>query len=355
MFNLNFCDKQTVHHVCALLLIAGQAAVLDFYLVSFNLRKFGHGYQWLAWVAVDAVGLIIYVLLFIRGRRYVDRHMQAVKEEDPDNPKGLLHFLGILPYAWVCWLFYSVVLVGKIIAIFKTFGTDLLETDHLGINTMEFTFGASAAVFMLFVGGLEHLATSAQKHYIRWMQHFVLLEIVDCVEFLTSLFVAAELEVAKGHEKPRLPHHLENAILAFACINLIAPAHALYRLSSYHNRHPETRNRFFLTQTLVGTVFGNIPYFVVRCYLWDQHSYITGLFAMKNLIGIFTDGQELIEFWGEMRRGRDESDSGSEEEEESGPARKYSVAKKSENVEAVPMTVQNGGGKAQQHTEALTG
>ena len=165
---------------------------------------------------------------------------------------------------------------------------------------MEFTIGGTAGVFILMLEASEPLTTNAQKHYVRWMQHYVLLEIVDCVEFLTLLFATAE----GGPYAEPFPDPLRDIILAFACVNLLAPALALYRLSSRHNRHPESRNRFFLSQTLVGTVFGNLPYFIVRVYLWNYHNLVTGLFTMKNLIGIVQDTKELMAYVRDLAQGR---------------------------------------------------
>jgi hypothetical protein len=211
-----------------------------------------------------------------------------------------LRRMGVLPYGWLGWLVYSSVLVGKIIAAFKTFGPNLNKEDINAINWMELSLGGTAGVFILVLGGTEKLTTNAQKNYVRWMQHYVLLEIVDCVEFLTLLYASAE----GGDDMELLPWTLQDIILVCACINLLAPALALYRLSSRHNRHPEKRNRFFLSQTLVGTVFGNLPYFIVRVYLWNFRNLVTGLFTMKNLIGILQDSQELIEYVRDLAKTR---------------------------------------------------
>ena len=159
----------------------------------------------------------------------------------------------------------------------------------------------------------EELTTHAQRHYLKWMQHYVLLEIVDCAEFLTLLFTEVEL----GPEIKPLPEAMRRAILAFASINIIAPIIALYRLSAVHNRSLEKTNRFYLMQTVVGTLFGNIPYFVIRIILWHGREFVTGLFAMKNLIGIAIDSRELVAYVRDVRKGTHTAgDSGSDSSDE---------------------------------------
>lgn len=148
-----FCwNKQFAHHTLALFLIAAQATALDYYLVTFDISKYGSGYRWLGWIAADVLVLVVALTTYIVGRKYVYLYLREIARTDPENPKGPLRHMGILPYTWLAWLVYSMVFVGKIVAIFKTFGPHLLETDHLGINTLEFTFGAAAAIFMLLVG-----------------------------------------------------------------------------------------------------------------------------------------------------------------------------------------------------------
>ncbi|OWA51902.1 hypothetical protein BV898_16363 [Hypsibius exemplaris] len=290
--------RKLIHCSLAVLLIILQAACLDYYLITLNRETYGLAF--LAWIVADCFVVGTFVFTDYLAVQYVKRQA-ALQDPGTDSSEGtLLRHMSILPYGWARWLIYSFVLVAKIVTAFKTFGPSLSD-EHIGeINLMEFTIGGTAGVFMLMLEGTEKLTTNAQKHYVRWMQNYVLLEIIDCVEFLTLLFAVAE----GGPYAEPFPETLQNIILTFACINLMAPAVALYRLSSRHNRHAETRNRFFLSQTLVGTLFGNLPYFVVRVYLWDSFSLVTGLFAMKNLIGIVKDTKELVAYVQDVARGR---------------------------------------------------
>ncbi|GAU94584.1 hypothetical protein RvY_06326 [Ramazzottius varieornatus] len=315
-----------VYHCLTLVIVALQAACLDYYLVSFNYdpKHESASYWWITWIVADVLVLALMIATFFLSRKYLhpfekrDRNAERRNGEATKCRRSRRGHLGILPHAWIVWLLYALVLVGKIISIFQTFGSGLVEKDVFGINLLEFTLGGTAAVFMLILSTRpKELATAAQRHYLRWMQHFVLLEIIDCAEFLTLLFTEVEL----GTEVTPLPEAMRRAILAFASINILAPTLALYRLSARHNRRPEKTiwRNFYLAQTVVGTIFGNLPYFVIRVILWHDHEFVTGLFAMKNLIMIVTDGRELSAYVRDLRKGRhteDYSESGSSDEEE---------------------------------------
>ncbi|GAU89640.1 hypothetical protein RvY_02169 [Ramazzottius varieornatus] len=298
----HFLSRKIFHHILALLLIAIQAAVLNYFLISLNADA-DYGRYLYFWIAADIVVVVSFIASFYYGLRYGKAHEDDLKYS-PTNPEQAkdphhlpLRHLGVLPYGWLSWLVYSVVLVAKIVTCFKTFGSRLTSEHKIHVNFLEFTLGGTAAVFIAFLNGTCELSNYTQKHYLRWMQHYVLLELIDCVEFLTLLFSSVEF----GPEEGVLPPALREVILVFACINIISPTLALYRVSARHNRHPERRNRFFLTQTLIGTLFGNIPYFIVRVYLWHAHNFLTGLFTMKNLIGIIQDSQELFEYMRELK------------------------------------------------------
>lgn len=281
----NDANIRLFHLLIGLLLIALQAASLDYFLVIF---EDGGSFYWLAWIAADILVTVLFIAIHIAGERGIRQYeLPADLADGRDDPQ--VHHMGILSYSWISWLFYSLTLAVKVVFLFERF-VPKLEGNVPSLNTLEFTLAATGGIFGVLFSGFGHLATTAQRHYIRWMQHYVVLEIIDTVEFLVLLFAAAE-DPEKGH----LPLHLKKAVLGMVFINLLLPAHALFWLSRKRRREI-LQNRSYLTQTVAGTLCGNIPYFIVRVYLWNKANLVVGLFTMKNVIGVFQDLHEISEY-----------------------------------------------------------
>lgn len=121
------------------------------------------------------------------------------------------------------------------------------------------------------------------------MQHHVLLEIVDTVEFLTILFTA--------EHNLMVPTFVTDMILGFSCVNFILPTLGLYQLSAQNFNQPKPRENFHVLQTLLSTIFGNIPFLIIRVYLWTDHEFTNALFVMKNIIAICQNVVELVHYF----------------------------------------------------------
>lgn len=121
------------------------------------------------------------------------------------------------------------------------------------------------------------------------MQQHVLLEIVDSVEFLTILFTA--------EHNLLIPTFVFNMILAFTCINFILPAIGLYQLSGSNFSREKPRENFYIFQTILSTVFGNMPFLIIRVFLWTDHQFTNALFVMKNIIAIVQNIAELAHYF----------------------------------------------------------
>ena len=120
---------------------------------------------------------------------------------------------------------------------------------------------------------------------MKFLQSHVLLEIIDCVEFLTILFTS--------EHHLHLPAFLTDMILGFACANMILPTVGLFQLSTANLNRAKPREHMYILQTILSTVFGNLPYLAIRVYLWNNHKFTNALFVMKNIIAIGHNAVEL--------------------------------------------------------------
>lgn len=64
-------------------------------------------------------------------------------------------------------------------------------------------------------------------------------------------------------------------------------------MSSVNFARTKPKEDFTLIQTTLSTVLVNIPYVVIRIYLWHTENFTTALFLMKNFIAIVSNFWEL--------------------------------------------------------------
>ncbi|XP_055332659.1 uncharacterized protein LOC129584503 [Paramacrobiotus metropolitanus] len=253
------------------LIFIGQTCLLYYFMYT----GFPGDWRWLGWVAADAVFLGIYIVLNVLAIRYFG----TVRRKPVPQ-------LGLLPYAFITWIFYSVILAGKVFHMFKTFARDLPDGGWMGTNLMKIAIGLSAAFFALLVAG-HHRNRSSERHKfcLKWLQTHVVFELLDTVEFLSILFA--------NETKILLSWSVEHAILAYSVMNLIIPAVALYQLSGFNFSKSKPLDNLILIQSVIATAFVNIPYVVIRLYLWHSADVTTALFIMKNFIAIVNTFWEL--------------------------------------------------------------
>ncbi|OQV24084.1 hypothetical protein BV898_02038 [Hypsibius exemplaris] len=277
----------------AILAILVQGGILDYYLIHHN------GWTWAPWIAADVVCVAAIFCCIYYSRRYYDKYDREVQDEkdleltqgwkDLEEPKVARGAPATLPLAYIGWLVYSGLLVARIVMIFKTFGSTISGEEVWGTNMLEFVIGGTAGIFAFLLATVDRKPTPSQKVCLKFLQHHVLLEIIDSVEFLTILFTA--------EHKLTLPGYVYDLILAFSCINMILPTLGLYQLSATNFKRAKPRENFYILQTILSTIFGNLPFLIIRVVLWSEHKFTNALFVMKNIIAMVQNVVELIHYF----------------------------------------------------------
>ncbi|OQV24527.1 hypothetical protein BV898_01588 [Hypsibius exemplaris] len=264
------------------ILIVAQACLLDYFMVT------AQGLPALGWIVADLQVLVVFVCCNYMAIRYFFRMHHQKKTVSPAPEMGLL------PYAFIIWISYSIVLMAKVAYMFKTFARSLpaeytAMEGYFGTNMMKIAIGLSAGIFALLIAG-HHRSRASQRHRfcLKWMQSHVVFELLDTVEFLSILFI--------NEDQLLVPFAVENAIITYSCLNLILPFVGLYQLSSVNFARTKPNENFTIYQTLLATVMVNIPYLVIRLYLWHTLNFTTALFIMKNFIAIVGSFWELRMF-----------------------------------------------------------
>ncbi|ODM94301.1 Cat eye syndrome critical region protein 6 [Orchesella cincta] len=184
-----------------------------------------------------------------------------------------------LPFSYVSWLFYSLMIILKIAVLFKSDVAQTLRDDEVfGPQLLKFCIGLSTIVFSLLVGA-HHDAQSEplRNAYLDSLAFSVALEILDSTSFL-SLLMPTEGHLA-------YPYSLENIIIILASVNIMLPAVTIYKLTAsnfgrVYNVPLETLYK------VLHLILVNIPFLGVRLFLWNMFSTDTAIFMIKNIYAI---------------------------------------------------------------------
>ncbi|KAK3854751.1 hypothetical protein Pcinc_038788 [Petrolisthes cinctipes] len=200
-----------------------------------------------------------------------------------------LGFLGPHVIPFYVWLAYSIILVTKIAIIFKSeMPSKVGPSDYLSPQLLKMTIAATAVVFGLLVEGQVKAESNGERErYVKSLSHGTAFEVLDSVTFL-SLLIQSESGLV-------LPWSLENAIIAFACINFFLPAIALVKLS----RSDYGRSPVCIISTIVYKLSHlwliNFTFFVIRIYLWAGLSASVSPFVIKNIYHILSVMKQTYE------------------------------------------------------------
>lgn len=134
----------------------------------------------LGWIIADILTLAAYVYFNVKAIKY----FVIMYSIDPSpTPKKEI---GLLPYAFMTWLVYSIFLVAKVVAMFKSFARELPAEGWMGTNMMKVAIGLAAAIFALLIAG-HHRSKASERHKfcLKWMQ--VLDALLRCIVRPVSL------------------------------------------------------------------------------------------------------------------------------------------------------------------------
>lgn len=201
--------------------------------------------------------------------------------------------LGDNPLIFLSWLFYSLIFVVKIILIFNddSFIHGLSVTDHFGPQLLKVALCSSSFLFLLLVEGHNWRKRGTPRYsYITSVCAKTGIEIFDSVSMLAILMESTS----------DLSPTVKDLILALSSLNFLLPTIKLYQLS--YNDFSKNNYSFPITVIYMSLhmLLIDVPFLVVRLYLWLVYHENASMFLMKNALsivlglrGMFPD---LIEF-----------------------------------------------------------
>ena len=268
--------RRLAARVLALGLLILQGAILDYYLIV------EESSSWFAWIVTDVIVLFTWVFtMWIsqrNGRKFA-------------KPRGSTDEIKL---AYLAWIVYAVHLVPQVATLFKRKASLLEEKRHIfGPNMLKMILCLTPMLF-LFLIYAHHDAKShsRRKYYLEKMTAAVTLDLFDSVEMLEYLF-----------DKEKITIELENAILAFSCMNIFLPTFALFELkyNKFHESGEISPISFKFIYICSFLFFVNVPFLVLRLILWHGYHLDVSVLLAKNALAIVMGIIEIMEFFGEQR------------------------------------------------------
>ncbi|XP_074645591.1 uncharacterized protein LOC141901917 [Tubulanus polymorphus] len=284
------CEKLLglVTRIGCILVAVLQSVLLNAYLVMyFNTR-------WYSWIVADVI--VIGVLAWALAQSYIYIFYPHKRPRETDK------YSGELPFGYIAWLFYVVILLAKAAIIFKHIANQLKESYVFGPNTLKASLALSSIMFLLLFNSHSNAPlNSDRKRIMNAWSTSVTFDIIDSVEFMEVLFVQ--------ESRVMLTFNLENIILSFGLISFILPVFPLLVLSHTPLGKKPYSIKVQIVHVLAFTFLVNVPFFGIRMYIWHVLISDISSFVVKNLIIIGIGLREAIQLFMELKAESKETES----------------------------------------------
>lgn len=277
--------RNLLPRIVSLFLLVLQAALLDYFLVTH------HSLKWLSWLTTDVFIIIVWTMAMLGSTIPICSLFRGWLVK---NPKG-----NDFTATYIAWLAYAVHFIPQVATIFNTFAHELDREEFFNPNFLKLTLSITPMLFVCLVYSHHKSRESfARKTFVQILVSSITLDLFDSVEMLEYLF-----------DKEFISHPVEILIIVFSCINFCLPVFALYELKN--NEFRETGQvpavSFKLLYVLSFLCFVNIPFLVIRTYLWHAFNLDVSILFAKNILGIYFGLADIYEYCSETRPVRCES------------------------------------------------
>ena len=271
--------RRVLARILAVSFLILQGVILDYFLIIEESSLW-----WFAWIITDAIVFFAWVYTMWLSHR----KSQSAMAKDG------------VKLAYIAWIVYAVHLVPQVATLFKLKAPVYDDEKHVfGPNTLKINLCLTPMLF-LFLIYAHHDAKShsRRKYYLEKITAAVTLDLFDSVEMLEYLF-----------DKEKISIELQNAILAFSCMNIFLPTFALFelRFNKFHDNGEISPISFKFIYICSFMFFVNVPFLVLRLVLWHGYHLDISVLLAKNALAIIMGIVEIFEFFGEQRPRRCES------------------------------------------------
>lgn len=286
-----------------------QGSVLNYYIIS----HFSNSVVPYFWFVGDFLCLFVFAGTLTIAYKYFNRVTSGESLSDGSSfklsPTRLINGystsrFGVLPLSYLSWIFYAGILIGKIAVIFKSGIPATLNTaDFFGPQLLQVTIALASIIFFLLAEShnwAKH--RSPRYHFVTSTCAHSGMAVLDTVALL-SVLLPTRSGLLTGP-----PDYVLDIILVLGLINLLLPAIALHRLGLSEPTAEKCQAQLLLPFSVIHDlshlILVDIPFLIVRGYLWIGHGQHTSLFMMKNVLGIIMTLRSLHPDLSELVRRR---------------------------------------------------
>mgnify|MGYP002803573072 FL=1 len=192
-------------------------------------------------------------------------------------------------YIWGVWFAYIVFAFVPVVGVVFGLVVDKLENDEApGINTIRFMLCVTPVLLILLL-----TITISPEHwkFVITLSTTAALDLFDGIEMLEVIL----LQHQTGPVFLELSTATTACIVIFACLNFVVSPLALIQHKLTGNKEGDVKPRKNTTIVKAGIQIGliNLPFLILRSFIWAKHRYESSVFLTKNIISLVIATSEI--------------------------------------------------------------
>ncbi|XP_054270899.1 uncharacterized protein LOC128991750 [Macrosteles quadrilineatus] len=288
---IHILDAATIIFIVGL-----QGGVLNYYLIRHYKDSIGPYFYILGdlFTMIVFAGTLTTSFTYLTKKQVIDDKLK--KKANFFTPARLIQeveinlpwshrILGTMPFSYISWLVYVIIMLSKVVVIFQSPGlvSHLSLKDVFGPNVLKLTIALASLVFLSLVEGHNWSKRGSPRYaFVTSTCAKNGMEIFDGVAFL-----ALQME-EKVNESG-----FKDAVLVLSMFTFILPTLSLFKLSLLDFASEKACLQVTVLQNVLRLTTVDLPFLAVRMYLWIYYRENASLFLMKNIFNIILISRTL--------------------------------------------------------------
>ena len=188
-------------------------------------------------------------------------------------------------WVWVLWFVYITLYTISVGIIFGEISHKLDKSETYGPNFLKAMLCIAPALLVLV---LQLVISPSYRKGVLAVSVFAALDLFDGIEMLEIVLMQNE------RDDFNLDDSVEKWIIAFACLSFLVTSLGLTRNKvDGENTIEQRENGMAVLLGLLLILFTNVPFLVLRIYVWADCGYEASIFIAKNIVSLVVG---LVEF-----------------------------------------------------------
>ena len=211
------------------------------------------------------IGVGLYLALFAAVLVVVCKSKEGYAETDDE-----------VWWVWGLWFIYIILYVISVGIIFGEVFDKLKTTETYGPNFLKAILCLTPALLVLV---LQLVISPIHRRAVLSLSVIAALNLFDGIEMLEIVLMQNE------REKFELDESVQKSIIAFACLSFLVTSLGLAR-NKFKETVEERSNGGAVCLGLGEILFTNVPFLVLRIYVWIDCDYEASIFIAKNILSL---------------------------------------------------------------------